>query len=328
MAPARAESPDRIAVLGAASPAGGHLRAALADRGIPGRRVELFGHGSEVAVLSEYDGEARIVQSAAGLDAADFAAVFVCEPGHDAGALSAAASAGRLIVDLSGTIDGATLLGDPSADSAGCLVCVPHPVTLLLEPPLAALHRQLGVIAASAFVMRPASDFGEPGLEELREQTIHLLRFEATPTEVFGRQLAFSVIPEHLFPSGEEHAARRIARESRTLLGAAELRFAVSLALVPTFLGHAIALHVDLARGGAAEARSALAAAPGLDLADGPDTGTTLDAPEEPGLTVARLDEAGRGTVRVWLLGAEPGAIAAARAVAAASDSGVLVNVS
>lgn len=328
MTPARGEAPGRIAVLGAASPAGGHLRKALADVGVPGRRVELFGHGGEVAVLSEYDGEARIVQSASGLDAADFAAVFVCEPGHDAGALAAAAIAGCLVVDLSGTLGVARLLGDPAAGPTGGVIAVPHPVTLLLEPVLAALHRGLGVAGVSAFVARPASDFGEPGLEELREQTIHLLRFESTPTEVFGRQLAFSVIPEHLFPSGEDRASERIARECRSLLGAPRLRLAVSLALVPTFLGHAIALHVDLARGAAAEARAALATAPGLELAADPETGTTLDAPEEPGVIVARIDDAGPGTVSLWVLGAEPGAAAAARAVAVASDSGVLVNVS
>jgi len=36
--------------------------------------------------------------------------------------------------------------------------------------------------------------------------SVHLLRFEPTPTDVFGRQLAFNVLPEHLFPSGEEAA--------------------------------------------------------------------------------------------------------------------------
>src|SRR5262245_31855207 len=103
MAP-RAESRERIAVLGATSPAGGYLRAALADRGVPGACIELYGHGRDVAVLSEYDGEARLVQSVDDLDPVSFAALFVCEEGHDARSLTAAAGAGSLVVDLSGTI--------------------------------------------------------------------------------------------------------------------------------------------------------------------------------------------------------------------------------
>ena len=84
----------RIAVLGAASPAGAHLKAALADRGIPGGRVVLFGHQREVAVLSEYDGEARLVQAVDELDAADYDAVFVCELGYDGASLAQAADTG------------------------------------------------------------------------------------------------------------------------------------------------------------------------------------------------------------------------------------------
>ena len=52
----------RVAILGAASPAGSGIKAALAERGVPGERVALFGPSSDVAVLSEYDGEARLVQ--------------------------------------------------------------------------------------------------------------------------------------------------------------------------------------------------------------------------------------------------------------------------
>src|SRR5258705_13504285 len=86
----------RIAVLGAASPAGAHLKAPLADRGVPGGRGALFGHQREGAVLSEYDGEARLVQTADELGAAACGAVFVCEPGYDGALLAPAAASGAL----------------------------------------------------------------------------------------------------------------------------------------------------------------------------------------------------------------------------------------
>jgi aspartate-semialdehyde dehydrogenase len=314
----------RIAVLGAASPAGAHLKAALADRGIPGGRVVLFGHQREVAVLSEYDGEARLVQTLDELDAASYDAVFVCELGYDVASLAQAAVSGTLVVDMTGSIPGSVLAGASKEPTDARLVAVPHAVTALLVGLLAPIHRAIGVERVSAFVLRPASDFGEAGLEELREQTVHLLRFESTPTDVFGRQLAFNVVPEHLFPQGEEAAAARVVRESRALLGTPELPLTVSQALVPTFFGHAVAAHVDLAHSGCPEALAAWRAAPGVDIADDPEAGATLDAPEGSGLLIARLDAIAPSTLRVWALGSEAGAAAAAGAIAAGIEAGVL----
>jgi len=314
----------RIAVLGAASPAGAHMKAALADRGIPGGRVALFGLRREVAVLSEYDGEARLVQAAAELDAAAYDAIFVCELGHDVASLTQAAALGTLVVDMTGSIPGAVLKGASGDSTEARLVAVPHAVTLLLAGLLAPIQRAIGVTRVSAFVLRPASDFGEGGLEELREQTVHLLRFEPTPTEVFGRQLAFNVLPEHLFPLGEDAAATRVVRETRAILGTPDLPIAVSQALVPVFFGHAIAVHVDLVHLGGSEALAAWREAAGVEISSDPDTGATLDAPEGSGILVSRVDAIAGSTLRVWALGSEAGAAAAARAIAAGVDAGIL----
>lgn len=102
----------------------------------------------------------------------------------------------------------------------------------------------------------------------------------------------------------------------------------MSAALIPTFLGHAIALHVGLDRGAVDDVRGILADARGVALAADPDAGTNLDAPEEPGLVVARIDAPGPGIVRIWVLASEPGAVAAAAAIDVASSAGVLVNAS
>ncbi|HET9300407.1 MAG TPA: hypothetical protein VFO11_10710, partial [Candidatus Polarisedimenticolaceae bacterium] len=67
MSPRRAEytGTARVAVVGAETPAGARLRAALAASGFPGARLDLFGDNpGEEAVLSEYAGEARLIQPA------------------------------------------------------------------------------------------------------------------------------------------------------------------------------------------------------------------------------------------------------------------------
>jgi aspartate-semialdehyde dehydrogenase len=314
----------RIAVLGAAAPLGAHLRAALADRGVSGARVTLFGRRSSVAVISEYDGEARLVQSSDEFDATVCDAVFVCERGHDGADLASAAAGGTFIIDMTGSVPGAVLAAAAGVAARERIVAVAHPVATMLAALLDPVHRAIGVTRVSAFVLRPASDFGEPGLEELREQTVHLLRFEPTPTDVFGRQLAFNVVPEHLFPAGEDETSIRVAHEVRAMLRAAELPLAVSQALVPTFYGHAIAAHIELARPGRAEALAAWRAASGLDVASDPEVGATLDAPDRPALVIARVDADPGSALRVWAIGSEAGPVAAASAVEAAAAAGVL----
>ena len=110
----------------------------------------------------------------------------------------------------------------------------------------------------------------------------------------------------------------------RTLLGAPGLPLALSLALVPSFFGHAIAAHIDLAHLGREEALEAWRGAPGVKIAADPDIGATLDAPESPGLLIARTDAIAPSTLKVWALGSEVGATAAARAIAAGIEAGVL----
>jgi len=314
----------RIAVLGAASPVGAHVKAALADRGLPGGRVALFGLQREIAVLSEYDGEARLVQAADELEAAAYAAIFVCEVGHDVGELTRAAASGTLVVDMTGSIPEAVLKGASGDSPDARLVAVPHTVTLLLGGLLAPIQRAIGVRRVSAFVLRPASDFGEGGLEELREQTVHLLRFEPTPTEVFGRQLAFNVLPEQLFPSGEDAASTRVVHETRKILASPDLPIALSQVLVPVFFGHALAVHVDLVHLGREEALAAWKDAAGVAIATDSDTGATLDAPEGSGILISRVEELTGSRLRVWALASEGGAAAATRAIAAGVDAGIL----
>src|SRR6267378_3200926 len=112
----------RIAVLGAASPAGALVKAALVDRGVPGERVTLFGHHREVAVLSDYDGEARLVQPAEELDATAYSAVFICESGHDGRRLASSSSPATLIIDMTGSTSEAPLAGTSGAGRGARIV--------------------------------------------------------------------------------------------------------------------------------------------------------------------------------------------------------------
>ena len=72
----------RVAVVGAETPPGGRIREALAGRKFPGERVDLYGARSAEPVLSEYDGEARLIQEPDPSEVGGHDLIVVCEGGE------------------------------------------------------------------------------------------------------------------------------------------------------------------------------------------------------------------------------------------------------
>jgi hypothetical protein len=161
-------------------------------------RVTLYRHGGDIAVISEYDGEARLVQPALELDASLYGVVFVCEPGHDAGALTAAARGGD-VVDL--RLRSATTERKRSSPRSAS----GHPPAPAL---LATLDQALGLVAPRR------SFFARGGFRRARARGVTRadgapVAFRSTPTDVFGRQLAFSAVPAPISRTKRDERAHR-----------------------------------------------------------------------------------------------------------------------
>lgn len=325
---AEASREARIAVVGASTQVGGNVRDALVVAGVPGARVDLYGASCGEVLLSEYAGEARMIQEPELSEVAAHDIVFLCEPGEIARRIAGAADSRCLIIDLLGCLPADArprrvhldLHPEITAPGAGGCYAVPHPLTLLLADLLHPLDREFGVGEATAVVIRPAADFGERGLEELREQTICLLRFDEVPVETFGRQLAFNVIPQAQLSRLEPGVETRIADETAELLGWSEPRLAVKLLAAPIFHGHGLQLHVRplaeaplgkvngvlerIAEVGAAGAVTPLEAAARVSLSD--------------------LSGDGRGGFWVWAVAADAASRGADHAVRLAARMGML----
>jgi len=248
---AESNGKGRVAVIGAPTVEGIRVRDALVSAGVPGSRIDLYGTTRGEVLLSEYAGEARMIQEPVLEEIAEHEIVFICEEGEVSRRIVSVATADCVIIDLLDCLpaDARTrrvrLDVDPDIDrpgAGGCFV-VPHPLTLLIAGVLQPLEREIGVAEAMAVVIRPAADFGEPGLEELREQTMGLLRFAEVPTETFGRQLAFNVIPQTRLPGLDPGVESRIAAETTELLGWTEPRLGVRLLAAPIFHGHGVQMH-------------------------------------------------------------------------------------
>lgn len=181
-----------------------------------------------------------------------------------------ALEAGTRIVDDSGAFAEApgVPLVVPAVDATPLtsrpgLVASPDPVVIPLALALAPLRDVAGLRRVVVTTYESASGAGRRAMDELRDQAVALLSFRAPPVDRLPRRLAFDCLPEigELLETGETTGERRLPAELRALLGTPDLPIGVTRVRVPVFVGHALAVHVELERPLSAEdARAALAA--------------------------------------------------------------------
>jgi aspartate-semialdehyde dehydrogenase len=124
---------------------------------------------------------------------------------------------------------------------------------------------------------------GQPGVDELFQQTVNALNLQSIPKEVFDRQLAFNLYPAPGAGTVEAWAGAQL----RSILSA-PLPVALSMTQGTIFHGHSFSIFI-LADGNitAAELRQSLTGREGLAL--GEDDVSTLDAAGKDEVQIGRV---------------------------------------
>jgi aspartate-semialdehyde dehydrogenase len=252
-------------------------------------------------VISEYGGEARLIQPPQLDDLRSSDIVFLCESGKVVSDFVAMSGDDVSIVDMVEARprgrDAKLVHMDvnPTAVErhAGGLLAVPHELTTLIVDILAPLERVFGCEEVVSFILRPAADFGEAGVNELRDQTVRLLSFADTTAEVFGRQLAFNVIPQSEIPAADP--ARRVVDETGALLGWDACRMTLSLSIAPVFFGHTLRIRLRASGPCSREGILDTLAASGVTPAPNEARNAPLDVSTEKGLFVFDVRDDGLG---------------------------------
>jgi aspartate-semialdehyde dehydrogenase len=97
-----------------------------------------------------------------------------------------------------------------------------------------------------AHLFQPASEYGQPGMDELHEQTVNLLSFQQLPKNVFDVQVAFNMVARYgqLSKFSLDTVSQRVLRHYRQLAdGAADLSLVTVQA--PTFHGHVFSIYLE-----------------------------------------------------------------------------------
>jgi aspartate-semialdehyde dehydrogenase len=270
-----------VAVVGATGAVGGTMLRVLEERGFPVTELRpLASERSEGRVL-EYLGQGRTVRLLAadsfeGIDIALFSA-------GSARALEfapAAVEAGAVVIDNSSAyrMDDAVPLVVPEVNEAdleghaGVVAnpnCVAAPLVVALKPLADAVGLERVIVSSYQSV----SGTGQAAVRELRDQTAGLLAGEEPAPAVYPHPIAFNVLPhiDTFDESGYTGEERKVAAETRKMLGLPDLAVSATCVRVPVVQAHSQAVHIETTDAITADAaRNLLMGAPGVILQDEP----------------------------------------------------------
>lgn len=190
-----------IAIVHPGTLVGKELRESLENRLKSWRDIRLLStDADEVGVLTEVQGAAAIVQRYEPDSFKDVSTVYFCGPAEKNRPLYGDVPSSALAVVLSpdATLeDGVPVVAGVNSDAvaAGPRLVSPHPSVVLLAHLLHPL-RPMQPVDLVGTVIQPASAQGDPGIQELFEQTREIVAMIGrTPTPVYGKQLSFNLLP-------------------------------------------------------------------------------------------------------------------------------------
>lgn len=125
--------------------------------------------------------------------------------------------------------------------------------------------------------LRPVSERGQEGIDELERQTVSLLSFRPVPEEVFGAQVAFN-FTDSFGPHAEPSLSAirlAIATETGRVLGSRIPMPALQVVPAPVFFSYAFTVYADLGEPAEAEQIESALAKAGLRVGDAVDARPT-----------------------------------------------------
>ncbi len=311
--PSSRRAPVNIALFDSSTLIGKGVKSHLADRRFPVGKVRLFDTGAveEGGNISEFAGEPLLAirPEPEEMERVDLA--FFCGRAGSGREYLEWAHRGRFVaIDL-------TLAANPledvplvnasvnpeAAENHAGILASPHPVAQFLSTLFAPLCRRLPMAEAVSLVLQPASEMGEQGIEELYRQTVGLLNFTEVPKDLFGRVLAFNLIPASLAAGEAAGGDEPIAREVARILGGPGFPHALKVLMAPVFHCHAFVTRVRFREPVTpGRVREALMEEPSIRLREGSGGATPAELAGEEKIVLGEIqaDASAPGSFWFW----------------------------
>lgn len=295
-----------IAIVGSASLLGRELRELLAEKPLPAAVKLISAEDEDAVTLTEHAGEAVVMTP---LDEENLSrARVVVLAGSRASSRKAAqilerTASGATLVDLTSYCEDSprARLRAPMLEPPGCAVpptavhVVAHPAAIALALLLTQLARGHALHRAVAHVFEPASERGQDGVEELKEQTVNLLTFRELPKHIFDGQLGFNLLIRYgsSAPEALEEVERRIERHLASLLSVTSGPAPPSLRLiqVPVFHGHSFSVWVEFEKEAVTAELERTLARPEIDVrGEGEEAPSAVGFAGQSGIAVGAIE--------------------------------------
>jgi aspartate-semialdehyde dehydrogenase len=251
----------RAAIVGAASLKGKEVAEMLNERNFPAADIRLLDDDESMGQLEAMGDEISFIQRvrAEQFDNVDFT-FFASDEATTRKNWKDARDAGSAIIDLSAALEneaGASVrslwverergrIPAPDLQPGPCIAA--HPVAVTLALLLLRATKAGAIRRAVSTIFEPASEHGQRGMDELHQQTVNLLSFQALPKDVYDAQVAFNMIARYGQKSQPslDSVEARISRHYRKIAGDAAPRPSLMLLQAPIFHGHALAVFLEM----------------------------------------------------------------------------------
>ncbi|MBL8073372.1 MAG: aspartate-semialdehyde dehydrogenase [Nitrospira sp.] len=309
-----------VAILGATGAVGQETLEILEERKFPLTSLRLFASkrsAGEIMACQGKDWTVEELTESSSFDGVDLAFISATDTiSKDYGQRLGAA--GIAVIDDSAVfrMDEQVPLVVPEVNAAALrnmprgIVSIPNCTTTPLVMALKPLQDAVGVKRVVVTTFQSVSGTGSAAMDELMDQTKDLLAFRDVTTKVYPYQIAFNLLP-HIgsFNEGGDCSEEvKIAKETRKILGAPNLRVTATTVRVPVLRCHSEAINVELERPlKVNEARAALAAMPGVLVYDDPTKKLypmPLDATGKDEVYIGRVreDESIANGLNLWVV--------------------------
>lgn len=150
------------------------------------------------------------------------------------------------------------------------IIANPNCSTIQLMVALKPIHDRAGIQRVNCSTYQSTSGAGQAGMDELWTQTKGIYVNDSVDPQAFTKQIAFNVIPhiDVFMEDGSTKEEWKMMVETKKILDP-KIKLFATCVRVPVFVGHSIAVHLELENPlDAEEARSLLRESPGLMVID------------------------------------------------------------
>lgn len=147
------------------------------------------------------------------------------------------------------------------------LIANPNCSTIQMLVALKPIYDAVGIERINVVTYQSVSGTGKAAIEELAQQTSHLLSGMPIKRAVYPLQIAFNVIPQidAFEENGYTREEMKMVRETQKILKDTEILVNPTAVRVPVFYGHAAAIHIETKQKlSAQKAEQLLKQAPGI----------------------------------------------------------------